>query len=75
MADHPNQFLTPTLLPETVARRIVGAIDKGLSEHLMMPGYTEILPLLRGIPSWMKRGIELVGLFFSNKVNNSSYEH
>ena len=26
LADHPNQFITPTLLPETVARRVVRSI-------------------------------------------------
>lgn len=61
LADHPNPFLTPTLLPETVARRIVnGSISKGVGEHLMMPSYTGLLPWMRAVPSWIKRLIELV---------------
>ncbi|KAF8315056.1 NAD(P)-binding protein [Clavulina sp. PMI_390] len=60
LADHPNPFLTPTLLPETVARRIVKSVENGLGEHLMLPLYTEILPSMRAVPSWMKRLLELV---------------
>lgn len=60
LADHPTPFFTPTLLPETVARRIVSSIENGLSEHHMMPNYTIILPMLRGAPNWIKRLVELV---------------
>lgn len=60
LADHPNQFITPTLLPETVARRVMRSLENGLSEHLMMPAFAEILPAMRGVPIWLKRFVELV---------------
>lgn len=58
----PIPFLSPTLRPETVARRIVQSIDAGLSEHLMMPAYTNIMPLMRGLPSWFQSGFESVSV-------------
>lgn len=63
----PIPFLTPTLRPETVARRIVRSIDAGLSQHHMMPAYTNIMPLMRGLPSWFQSG------FFGVSTQNNCF--
>lgn len=65
LANHPNPFFTPTLSPETVARRVVRSVESGLSEDIMMPAFTKILPIMRGAPSWLRRLVEIVRAFFA----------
>ncbi|SPO41239.1 related to retinal short-chain dehydrogenase/reductase [Pseudozyma flocculosa] len=50
MEDHTDPFFTPVLEPVQVARQIVGALDSGLSQHIMTPHFANLLPWLRALP-------------------------
>lgn len=55
MEDHADPFFTPVLEPIQVAQRVVWSLDSGLSQHLMLPGFANLLPLLRTAPDWFRR--------------------
>lgn len=55
MEDHADPFFTPVLEPIQVAERVVWSLDSGLSQHLMLPGFANLLPLLRTAPDWFRR--------------------
>lgn len=61
MEDHAMPFFTPNLEAIQVGRAIVGALDSGLSQYLIMPEFARVLPWLRAMPDWMRRIIELSG--------------
>lgn len=71
MESHANPFLHPTLHPYQVARKMVDAIDSGLSHYIVMPGFMKILPLLRGFPWWLRSLIDVIG-HTDNLVNDAS---
>lgn len=55
MEDHADPFFTPVLEPVQVAEKVVAALDSGLSQHLMLPFFANLLPLLRMMPDWYRR--------------------
>lgn len=55
MEDHADPFFTPVLEPIQVAQAVVHALDSGLSQHLMLPAFANLLPLLRMMPDWYRR--------------------
>ncbi|SAM82834.1 related to retinal short-chain dehydrogenase/reductase [Ustilago bromivora] len=55
MEDHADPFFTPVLEPVQVAQKIVWTLDSGLSQHLMLPGFAHLLPLIRAAPDWFRR--------------------
>lgn len=55
MEDHADPFFTPVLEPVQVAQKVVWALDSGLSQHLMLPAFANLLPLLRTAPDWFRR--------------------
>ncbi len=55
MEDHADPFFTPVLEPIQVAEKIVWSLDSGLSQHLMLPNFANLLPLLRMAPDWFRR--------------------
>lgn len=61
MEDHKMPFFHPNLEPFELGRTIVGAIDSGLSQYLVMPGLMKLLPFIRAAPDWFRRSIELIG--------------
>lgn len=71
MESHEMPFFHPTLQPIQVARRMVDALDSGLSHYMVMPGLMKILPLLRGMPYWLRSFIDIVGKT-DHLVNDSS---
>lgn len=60
MEHAPNQFMTPTLEPETVAEEIAAALNSGLSQHLLMPAIANVIPWLRVMPDWVRRVVAVV---------------
>ncbi|CAO1623218.1 unnamed protein product [Sympodiomycopsis kandeliae] len=71
MEDHKMSFLHPNLMPLDVAWDIVDALESGLSQYLVKPKLMVVLPLLRGVPSWLKRFGEVV-THSDHIVNDSS---
>ncbi|KAL9933467.1 hypothetical protein V8E36_007643 [Tilletia maclaganii] len=61
MEDQPDPFFTPTLSPIQCAEWIVDAFDKGLSQHIIAPGFMSTLPWMRVVPPYVRRAFELVG--------------
>lgn len=61
MEDHADPFFTPVLMPVQVAQKIVDALDSGLSQHMMLPAFAELLPWLRALPDWYRRLVAVVG--------------
>lgn len=61
MEDHELPFLHPVLDPYQVGRRVLEAVDSGLSQYLVLPRLMQPLPGLRGFPDWLRRGFELIG--------------
>ncbi|TKY84712.1 hypothetical protein EX895_005792 [Sporisorium graminicola] len=55
MEDHADPFFTPVLEPIQVAQKIVWTLDSGLSQHLMLPGFANLLPWIRAAPDWFRR--------------------
>ncbi|SNX85110.1 related to retinal short-chain dehydrogenase/reductase [Melanopsichium pennsylvanicum] len=55
MEDHADPFFTPVLEPIQVARKVVWSLDSGLSQHLMLPGFANLLPWIRCAPDWFRR--------------------
>lgn len=55
MEDHADPFFTPVLEPVQVAQKVVWTLDSGLSQHLMLPGFANLLPLIRAAPDWFRR--------------------
>lgn len=60
MEDHNMPFLTPNLMPIQVGRAIVAAFESGLSQDMVMPEALRVLPAMRGLPFWVKRGFQVV---------------
>ncbi len=60
MEDHADPFFTPVLEPIQVAEKIVWALDSGLSQHLMLPGFAVILPWIRAAPDWFRRLLAVI---------------
>lgn len=61
MEDHKDPFFTPVLEPIQVARRIVQALDSGLSQYLTVPFFASGLPLLRSMPDWYRTLLAIAG--------------
>ncbi|PWZ00066.1 NAD(P)-binding protein [Testicularia cyperi] len=61
MEDHADPFFTPNLEPIQVATKVVGALDSGLSQHMMLPAFANLLPWLRAFPDWYRRLVAVVG--------------
>ncbi|CAO1629233.1 unnamed protein product [Parajaminaea phylloscopi] len=61
MEDHSLPFLHPVLDPYQLGRRVLEAVDSGLSQYLVLPRLMEPLPALRGFPDWMRRAFEVIG--------------
>lgn len=55
MEDHADPFFTPVLEPIQVAEKVVWTLDSGLSQHLMLPGFANLLPWIRALPDWFRR--------------------
>lgn len=61
MEDHELPFLHPVLEPYQLGRRVLEAVDSGLSQYLVLPRLMHSLPSIRGFPDWLRRAFELVG--------------
>lgn len=55
MEDHADPFFTPVLEPVQVAEKVVWSLDSGLSQHLLLPGFANLLPWIRALPDWFRR--------------------
>lgn len=71
MEDHSLPFFTPNLMPIQVGRAIVGCLDSGISQYLIMPEFARMLPWMRSVPDWLKRIVQLVG-DTDNQVSSKS---
>ncbi|KAM0786882.1 hypothetical protein ACM66B_002307 [Microbotryomycetes sp. NB124-2] len=59
-----DQFMSPTIRPEWLAKRIVEVVEGGLSTHVMAPaGASVILPLLRVVPDWVRWILAKIGKY------------
>lgn len=72
MESHAMPFLHPTLHPTQVARRMVEALDSGLSHYMVMPGSMKILPLMRGLPYWLRRCADTVSSYPTSETRARS---
>ncbi|PWN48194.1 NAD(P)-binding protein [Violaceomyces palustris] len=61
MEDHLDPFLTPVLEPIQVAQKVVWSLDSGLSQHLLIPLFANILPYLRVLPDHFRRLVAVLG--------------
>ncbi|CDW99061.1 hypothetical protein [Sporisorium scitamineum] len=52
MEDRADPFFTPVLEPVQVAEKLVWALDSGLSQHMILPAFANLLPFLRAGPDW-----------------------
>jgi all-trans-retinol dehydrogenase (NAD+) len=51
--DSPRS-LTPTLQPKWLAIQMLRIIESGLSDHLVAPNSSHLLPLIRSSPEWFR---------------------
>lgn len=61
MEDHAMPFLHPVLEPYQLGRRVLEAVDSGLSQYMVLPRLMHPLPALRGFPDWLRRAFEVIG--------------
>ncbi len=55
-----SQFVNPDLEPVQVGQAIVDALNSGLSQHIIKPGFANVFPFVSRGPAWLKRLVELV---------------
>ncbi|CDR88338.1 related to retinal short-chain dehydrogenase/reductase [Sporisorium scitamineum] len=60
MEDHADPFFTPVLEPIQVAEKVVWTLDSGLSQHLLLPAFANLLPWIRAAPDWFRRGLAVL---------------
>ncbi|KAL8792398.1 MAG: hypothetical protein Q9195_005012 [Heterodermia aff. obscurata] len=56
-----STFLVPTLEPETVAEAVVRQVLSGKSGQVVVPGFGNVMALLRGLPHWVQLGVRSDG--------------
>lgn len=61
MEDHSMPFLHPVLESYQLGRKVLWAVDSGLSQYMVLPRLMQPLPALRGFPDWLRRSFELIG--------------
>ena len=52
-----KSFTDFILEPETVAEAVVKQVLSGRGGQLILPGRYNLIPLLRGMPSWLQEGM------------------
>ena len=52
-----NDFTEFTLEPETVAEAVVKQVLSGYGAQLILPGRFTLVPLIRGMPSWLQESM------------------
>lgn len=61
MEDHSLPFFHPVLEAYQLGRKVLWAVDSGLSQYMVLPRLMHPLPALRGFPDWLRRAFELIG--------------